>query len=130
MVGKIEGGRRSGATEDEMVGWHHWLSGHVFEPTLGGGEGQGSLVCCCLWGHKESDTTEQLNNDNASLRDRLSLSIGKTPTHCDSQLFICLVLSWLLDMRVLPAPASWPRDTLGFWNLAACILIPSLPSVN
>ena len=43
-------------TEDEMVGWHHQLSGHEFEQALGDGEGQGSLVCCSPWGHKESDT--------------------------------------------------------------------------
>ena len=48
-------------TEDEMVGWHHRLDGHEFEQALGDGEGQGSLVCCSPWGHKESDTTEQLN---------------------------------------------------------------------
>ena len=51
-----------GVTEDEMVGWHHWLDGHEFEPTLGDSEGQGGLVCCSPWGHKESDTTERLNN--------------------------------------------------------------------
>ena len=45
------------ATEDEMVGWHHRLNGHEFEETLGGGEGQESLVCCSPWGHKELDTT-------------------------------------------------------------------------
>ena len=28
-----------GATEDEMVGWHHWLSGHEFEQTPGDSEG-------------------------------------------------------------------------------------------
>ena len=49
-------------TDDEMVGWHHGLKGHEFEQILGDGEGQGSLVCCSPWGHKESDTTEQLNN--------------------------------------------------------------------
>ena len=48
-------------TEDEMVGWHHWLNGHEFESTLGVGDGQGGLACCDSWGHKESDTTEQLN---------------------------------------------------------------------
>ena len=32
-----------GMTEDEMVGWHHWLDGHEFEQTLGDGEGPGSL---------------------------------------------------------------------------------------
>ena len=50
-----------GMTEDTMVGWHHWFNGHELEQTLGVGEGQGSLACCCLWGHKELDTTEQLN---------------------------------------------------------------------
>ena len=48
-------------TEDEMVGWHHHLNGHEFEETLGVGDGQGGLVCCNLWGHKESDMTERLN---------------------------------------------------------------------
>ena len=45
-------------TEDEMVGWHHWLNGHEFEQALGDGEGQGSLACCRPWGCKESDMTE------------------------------------------------------------------------
>ena len=31
MLGKIEGRRRRGMTEDEMVGWHHRLYGHEFE---------------------------------------------------------------------------------------------------
>ena len=57
MLGKIEGRRRG--RQDEMVGWHHRLSGHEFEQALGDGEGQGSLVCCNLWGCKESDMTEQ-----------------------------------------------------------------------
>ena len=48
-----------GMIKDEMVGWHHWLNGHESEQTQGDGEGQGSLVCCSPWGHKESDTTEQ-----------------------------------------------------------------------
>ena len=48
-------------TEDEMVGWHYRLDGHEFEQALGVGDGQGSLVCCSLWGHKESDTNEWLN---------------------------------------------------------------------
>ena len=45
-------------TEDEMVGWHHQLNGYESEKTLGDGEGQGSLVCCSPWGHKESGMTE------------------------------------------------------------------------
>ena len=50
--------------EDELVGWHHQLSGHGFEQTLGDSEGQGSLACCSPWGRKESDTTERLNYRN------------------------------------------------------------------
>ena len=51
-------------TEDEMVGRHHWLNGHEFEQAPGDGEGQGSLAYCSPWGHKESDTTEWLNNNS------------------------------------------------------------------
>ena len=49
-----------------MVGWHHQLNGHEFEQVLGDGEGQGGLPCCSPWGHKESDMTEQLNNNKNS----------------------------------------------------------------
>ena len=48
-------------TEDKMVGWHHQLNGHEFEQALRDGDGQGSLLCCSPWGHKESDMTERLN---------------------------------------------------------------------
>ena len=48
-------------TEDKMVEWHHRLDGREFEQASGVGAGQGSLACCSLWGHKESDMTEQLN---------------------------------------------------------------------
>ena len=47
-------------TEDEMVGWHSRLDGHGFEQALGVGDGQGGLLCCSPWGHKESGMTEQL----------------------------------------------------------------------
>ena len=50
-----------GMTEDEMVGWHHWLDEHEFKQTLRVGNGQGNLACCSPWDHKESDTTEQLH---------------------------------------------------------------------
>ena len=50
-----------GDDEDEMVGWHDWLDGSGFGWTPGVGDGQGGLVCCGSWGHKESDTTERLN---------------------------------------------------------------------
>ena len=59
MLGKVEGRRRRG-WQNEMVGWHHRLDGHRFEQALGVGDGQGSLVCCSPWGHKELDTTKRL----------------------------------------------------------------------
>ena len=50
-----------GTTEDEMVGLHHWLTGHELEKALRVGDGQGGLACCSPRGHKESDMTERLN---------------------------------------------------------------------
>ena len=53
MLGKIEGRMRCGR--------HHQLKGHGFGWTSGVGDGQGGLACRGSWGHKESETTEQLN---------------------------------------------------------------------
>ena len=50
-----------GTTKDETVGWHHRLDGHEFEQAPGVGDGQGSLVYCSSWGHKEMNMTERLN---------------------------------------------------------------------
>ena len=50
-----------GMKEDEMVGWYHWHNGHGFAWILGVGDGQGGLMYCGSSGHKELDTTEQLN---------------------------------------------------------------------
>ena len=47
--------------EDEMVGWHHRLNGHEFEQALRVDDGQGGLIYCSPWGHRESDTAKQLN---------------------------------------------------------------------
>ena len=44
-----------------MASWHRGLNRHEFEEALGVSDGQGSLVCCSPWGHKESDMTERLN---------------------------------------------------------------------
>ena len=55
-------------TEDEMVVWHHQINGHEFEQALGDDEGQRSLACCIPWVRKESDMTEQLNNNKISNR--------------------------------------------------------------
>ena len=56
--------QEKGMTEDEMVGWHHWLNGHEFQQAPGDGKGQGGLACCSPWGCKELDTTEWMNNSS------------------------------------------------------------------
>ena len=60
-AGRNWGQEEKGTTQDEMAGWHHWLNGRESEWTLGVGNGQGGLVCCNSWGHKELDMTEQMN---------------------------------------------------------------------
>ena len=50
--------------EDEMVGWHHQLNGHKSEQTPGDSEGQGSQASHSPWGHRESDVTYRLNDNN------------------------------------------------------------------
>ena len=55
-------GQEKGTTEDEMIGWHHWLDRHRFGGTLGVGDGQGGLACCGSWGRKvRHDWVTELN---------------------------------------------------------------------
>ena len=51
-AGKDGGQEEKGATEDEMVGWYHRFSGQEFDQTWVDSGGQGSLVCCSLWGQR------------------------------------------------------------------------------
>ena len=76
-------GHEKGATEDEMVGWHHWLKGYEFEQTLGDSVGQGSLACCSPWGYKQLDMTEWLNNSNT----QFFASVLNHVSYCQSQLW-------------------------------------------
>ena len=62
-AGKERGQEEKGATDDEMAGWQHRLSGHKFEPTPGDGEGQGSLALCSSWG---SQSPTQLSDWTAT----------------------------------------------------------------
>ena len=77
-----------GTTEDEMVGWHHWLNGYEFEQAPGVGEGQGGLACCSPWGCKESEAIEQLNWTEGNLVGWVStegtawLQKGRVDTWC------------------------------------------------
>ena len=68
-----------GITEDVVVWWHHRLDGHELEQALEVGDGQGSLVCCSPWHHKESDATERLNWNELNFISNSLLTIRATP---------------------------------------------------
>ena len=80
-------------TEDEMVGQHHKFNGHIFEQTLGDGEGQGGLACCSPRVHKELDTNEQLNNNSIILSTQQQLFPEESP--CTKSKY--LVSVWEID---------------------------------
>ena len=70
--------KEKGATEDEMVRWHHWLNGD--------NGGERSLVCCSPWGRKELDTTEQLNDNMCQSQSPNSSHPTPCPTHFSTSL--------------------------------------------
>ena len=63
-AGRDWGQMEKRASEHEMAGWHRWCNGHELGQTSGDGEGQGGLLCCSPWGHKELDTTRWVSNSN------------------------------------------------------------------
>ena len=68
-IGKDWRQEEKGMTEDEMIGWHHWLNGHEFEQALGVGDGQGSLVICSSWDCRvRQDWVTELNWINAKIQ--------------------------------------------------------------
>ena len=104
-----------GMTEDETVGWRHWLDGHGFGWTLGVGDGQGGVACCSSWGHKELDTNEQLNwtklitgwdsRSTGTLGPLWpSTNMQSVPTICTS----CCIWCW------------WPHSYHALWSLGPC----------
>ena len=79
----------------EMDGWPHWLNGHESEQDPGDGEGQGRLVRCSPWGHKELYMTEELNNNNNNLQCNLTSLFSHSnwvsysdPVFCDDVGFV------------------------------------------
>ena len=126
MLGKIESRRRRG-WQDEMVGWHHQLNGHEFEQALGDGEWQGSLAYCSPWGHRESDTTDQLNYNNPcgghcstnhTFQDQISVFFPLSLFPASPQCKFPLQLHW--GSHSLTPRSSWPPNFLAisllfFW---------------
>ena len=98
--GKDRRQEEKGMTEDEMVGWHHRLNGHGFGWTAGVGDRQGSLACYSPWGHKESNTTEQL--DWTELNSCISGRFFTIWVTREAHIFMCNSLSeWVCEMRLM-----------------------------
>ena len=118
-VGKDWKQEEKGMAENEMVGWHHHLNGYEFKQTLGVGEGQGSLVHCSPWGHKEPDTTEWLDNSNSI---ELPGGAGSQEPACQWRKcwrprFSLWVQKIHWRRAWLPIPAFWPGESHGQWSL-------------
>ena len=102
-----------GMTEDEMVGWHHWLDGHEFEQAPGVGDGQRSLMCCSPWGSQKNQTW---------LRDWPDLKANTCPGSKNiSHVYVCitLLLVWTLNDPVLETMVIYSSTVLcvkGNWE--------------
>ena len=117
-AGKDWGQEEKGTTEDEMVGWHHWLNGYGSEQTPGDSEGWVSLACCSSCGRKESETTEWLNMSTSTQK------LLKNDSFSHSQLIYRLnFFHWKekenLIIRIFKLKDSQKlyNPTLSFYNL-------------
>ena len=109
MLRKIEGRRRKGTTEDEIVGWHHRLNGHEFEQAPGDGEEQGSLAGCNPWGYKESDMTEWLNKKSLEGEPGPCPKVGPLFLHCSS--LVSVYPPWLATVWNCPLELKKVQET-------------------
>ena len=126
-VGKDWGQEEKGTTEDEMVGWHHWLNGHGFGWTPGVGDGQGGLACCGSWGHKELDTTEWLNWTKLNL-----FGIGKE-TDLFQSCGHCWVfeICWHIEFSTLTAPSFMTgNSSTGIPSSPLALFVLMLPKAH
>ena len=106
VAGKDWRQEKKGMTEDEMVGWHHWLDGHVFEQALGIGDQQGSLACCSRWGWKSRTLLKWLSSSSSSIF--ISIELVMPSNH--------LILCHLLLPSVFPSNSRQAPFEPKHWN--------------
>ena len=93
-AGKDWGQNEKRTTEDEMAGQLDGITDSMDKnlgKLPGGGEGQEGLTYCNPWGHKDSDTTEQLNNNNLRFKKGIS---AKTSEGQRANCFSSFTHSW------------------------------------
>jgi len=115
MLGKIEGRRRRERQRMRWLDGHHRLYRHEFEQAPGSGDGQGNLLCCSPWGHKESDQTQL--SDWTELAPRWHLFLQHSSVQWD--------ISWRLLGITGPVLFSWFRCHL-FLSLASSFFLVEL----
>ena len=99
-------------TGDEMVGWHHQLNGHGFKQAPGDGEGQGSLMCCSPWGHKELDITETEQQDSLKMKSVLGQDLTTTVYKTvQRKILMKSVITDLMKLLILPNPTYSKKTT-------------------
>ena len=124
MLGKIECRRRRGTSEDEKVGWHHWLNGREFAQTPGDGEGQESLACCRkAWraagkpGVLHFMGSQRVKHDWATEQQQNESRARKWNCYL-SQKSRCRHLGIIQEVILNSFPSEWGRGTGSstFWN--------------
>ena len=95
-------------TEDQMVGWHHWLNGHDFEKTQEDGDGQGSLARYSPWGRKELDKTEQLNNNKNHCK-----CLGTTALICAAEPAVSTTAAFVPSVGM---STQWKSNDILIWS--------------
>ena len=91
---------------DKVVGQHHRRNEQELGQTPGDGEGQGGLLCCDTWGHKESDTPGQLKNKSEE-----SDSSSKGMTTVSTQMLVIKMsrnMNINNELRIHPKLPWWP----------------------
>ena len=89
--------------QEEKVRWRtRWLDGIInsvdeFEQSPENGEGQGSLACCSPRGHKVSDTTGRLDNNNYWWTPRM-MRVWHQPRHSIS---VGWMTEQMMSMKVI-----------------------------
>ena len=103
-AGRDWGQQEKGATEDEMVGWHHRLNGREFEQTPGDGEGQGSLVQCSPWVAKCQTWLSNWAKKNKPTYLNPELPLLHSWNH--TAVLICIrYLGWVWDAKMSKTPS-------------------------
>ena len=120
-----------------MVGWHHWLDGHELKQAPGDGEGQGSMICCSPWGHKELNTTEQLNwteetNTQMPLSFNSSLIVSTLTSNSCLLLFFLTHLLQPSSDQLSGSPSRTPCELhrpvcFDLWPLCLSVLCTTVP---